>query len=624
VHLPTEKSFDCPFSEKCLKIDMQQGVQLLLLLVLASVRRTSTSPNFIAWGNNNNGQIGDGTSGTNRLSPVSVDLSRVLPGATITSIFSGAYHNVLLTSTGQAYAWGYNNCGQIGDGTIAVDRLSAVSVDTTGVLKGKIITNIASGGFHTVALSSVGQVYAWGLNNQGQIGDGTSGTNRLSPISVDTTGALNGKIIINIAAGAFHTIALSSSGQLYAWGSNDQGQIGDGTNVTYRLSPVSIATNGKVFSSVSAGAYYSMALSLSGQVYAWGNNNYGQIGDGTYGTNRLSPVPVDVSGVLNGKRISAIGCGLYHATAVSSTGSVYTWGVNDQGQIGDGSIIYRFSPVLVAGLLSGKIITNISCGGYHNTALSSAGQAYTWGNNNYGQIGDGTSGTNRLSPVYVDTNGALNSKMIISVATGYYHVIALTASPATTSSASPTTTSTALPTTTSTSSPTNTSVPDYVKYESGFNFDYLYILSVLVLIVPIIIILCCVIYCVRRHRVKVNKSVQTTPAQPTSQELVNTYPTPDAHPIPQQPYANDPALYNSFAPNSSATTMGEPIYMPYYAPQMSMQPNQDMYMVPALPTSVNQAHYILPPAYNESVYPNPYILTQDSLPEFPDYPHYKL
>jgi alpha-tubulin suppressor-like RCC1 family protein len=569
VHLPTEKSFDCPFSEKCLKIDMQQGVQLLLLLVLASVRRTSTSPNFIAWGNNNNGQIGDGTSGTNRLSPVSVDLSRVLPGATITSIFSGAYHNVLLTSTGQAYAWGYNNCGQIGDGTIAVDRLSAVSVDTTGVLKGKIITNIASGGFHTVALSSVGQVYAWGLN--------------------------------------------------------DQGQIGDGTNVTNRLSPVSIATNGKVFSSVSAGAYYSMALSLSGQVYAWGNNNYGQIGDGTYGTNRLSPVPVDVSGVLNGKRISAIGCGLYHATAVSSTGSVYTWGVNDQGQIGDGSIIYRFSPVLVAGLLSGKIITNISCGGYHNTALSSAGQAYTWGNNNYGQIGDGTSGTNRLSPVYVDTNGALNSKMIISVATGYYHVIAITASPATTSSASPTTTSTALPTTTSTSSPTNTSVPDYVKYESGFNFDYLYILSVLVLIVPIIILCCVIYYCVRRHRVKAkDKSVQTTPAQPNSQELENTYPTPDAHPIPQQPYANEPALYNSFAPNSSATTTGEPIYMPYYAPQMSMQPNQDMYMVPALPMSVNQAHYILPPAYNESIYPNPYILTQDSLPEFPDYPHYKL
>jgi alpha-tubulin suppressor-like RCC1 family protein len=145
---------------------------------------------------------------------------------------------------------------------------------------------------------------AFGSNSYGEIGDGTSGNNRQSPVSVITYGVLYNKIITAMALGFIHSIVVSSDGYVYGWGNNDFGQLGDGTNGTNRLTPVAVVTSGvllnKAIIAVSAGYEYTIAISSDGNVYSWGSNNFGQLGDGTNGTNRLLPVAVVISGVLGG------------------------------------------------------------------------------------------------------------------------------------------------------------------------------------------------------------------------------------------------------------------------------------------------------------------------------------
>jgi alpha-tubulin suppressor-like RCC1 family protein len=337
------------------------------------------------WGHNDQGQVGDATSGTNRTSPVAV--SGLSSG--VTKISAGYNHTCALLSTGAVKCWGYNEQGQIGDATSGTNRTSPVAV--SGLSSG--VTAISTTGQHTCALLSTGAVKCWGHNNLGQIGDTTSGTNRTSPVAV--SGLSSG--VTAISAGDLHTCALLSSGAVKCWGHNNLGQIGDTTSGTNRTSPVDVSGLSSGVTAISAGGYHTCALLSSGAVKCWGWNGFGQIGDATSGTNRTSPVAV--SGLSSG--VTAISAGNYHTCALLSSGAVKCWGHNTQyGQIGDGTLgTNRTSPVAVSGLSSG--VTAISNGDFHTCAILSSGAVKCWGLNGQGQIGDGTSGTNRTSPVSV-------------------------------------------------------------------------------------------------------------------------------------------------------------------------------------------------------------------------------
>jgi hypothetical protein len=321
----------------------------------------------------------------------------------VIAIAAGGWHTCALTSGGGVRCWGDNRYGQLGDGTTTSHT---TPVNVLGLSSGVIA--IAAGRYHTCALTSGGGVRCWGFNGSGQLGDGTA-TNRLTPVNV--VGLSSG--VVAIAAGNDHTCARTSGGGVKCWGSNGSGQLGDGTT-TYRLTPVNVVGLSSGVIAIATGGWHTCALTSSGGVRCWGFNLFGQLGDGTT-TSRSTPV--NVVGLSSG--VAAIAAGELHTCARTTTGGVRCWGDNSSGQLGDGTTTDRSIPVNVVGLSSG--VAAIAAGSYHTCALISGGGVRCWGNNWYGQLGDGTT-TNRLTPV--DVVGL--SSGIAAIDAGGGHTCALT------------------------------------------------------------------------------------------------------------------------------------------------------------------------------------------------------
>jgi alpha-tubulin suppressor-like RCC1 family protein len=325
------------------------------------------------WGRNTDGQLGDGTN-TNRTTPVAVSTAE-----TFISIIAGGFYTVALTAGGQAFAWGANSDGQLGDGTTTSTNVPvAVSHANT-------FTAIDAGARHTVALTPEGDAFAWGFNFFGQLGDGTT-TNRNAPVAVSTP-----RTFTTIATGDNHTVALTSDGDALAWGYNYYGQLGDGTT-TSRSTPGAVST-AQTFSAIVAGGFHTGALTAAGQAFAWGRNDSGQLGDGTW-TNRSNPVAVSTA-----RSFTAIAAGGAHTLALTSEHVPFAWGHNYYGQLGLGTSGFT-SQAVPRSISTQETFTSIRAGAIHSLALTAEGQAYGWGWNRSGQVGDGTR-TDRHTPVAV-------------------------------------------------------------------------------------------------------------------------------------------------------------------------------------------------------------------------------
>jgi alpha-tubulin suppressor-like RCC1 family protein len=340
------------------------------------------------WGSNWAGALGDGTT-INRSTPV--DVSGM--AGNVTAITAGGGHTCALLSEGVMYCWGENSAGEIGDGTMLY---RAIPVDVISLAGGLI--EIKAGWVYTCALLSGGGVKCWGENESGQLGDGTT-TGRSKPVDVFGLDS----DVIEITAGWAHTCARLSGGGVKCWGGNMFGQLGDGTTED-RPAPVDVIGLESDVSAISAGIYHTCALLTSGGVQCWGSNSGGALGDGTY-DNHLTPV--DVSGLASG--VTAITTGGGHACALLSSGGVKCWGANESGQLGDGSLSNRNTPVDVIGLASG--VSAIAGGQSHTCALLSGGAVKCWGGNQEGQLGDGTT-TDSSIPVGV--NGLTSGVMTIT------------------------------------------------------------------------------------------------------------------------------------------------------------------------------------------------------------------
>jgi alpha-tubulin suppressor-like RCC1 family protein len=333
------------------------------------------------------------------------------------SISAGALHSCAIES-GKAYCWGSNDAGALGDENTS-DSTVPVAVDTSGVLAGKTLTQIAAGQSHTCALDNTGVAYCWGENDTGQLGDGGVGGYSDVPVAVDTSGVLAGKTLIQIAAGSGHTCALDGTGAAYCWGYNETGQLGDGDTASSRV-PVAVDTSGvlagKTLTQITTGSANTCVLDSTGHAYCWGDG--AELGEGS-GTWSAVPVAVDTSGVLAGKTLTRIAAGVVHACAVDSTGAAYCWGYNEYGQLGDGSTTGSYVPVAVerSGVLAGKTLTQISAGDYDTCALDSTGAAYCWGANYDGQLGNGST-ADSIVPVAVDASGVLGGKALTQISTG--------------------------------------------------------------------------------------------------------------------------------------------------------------------------------------------------------------
>ena len=323
------------------------------------------------WGFNMNGQIGDGTT-TDRASPTPV--SELSSG--VVAVESGGSHSCALLEGGGVKCWGRNEFGQVGDWT-TTDKIAPAQVNGLG----SGVDSIAVGGAHTCALIDTGDVRCWGYNNSGQLGDGTS-TPSSKPVN---TSGLAG--VVGIAAGQEHSCAIvGAGGGIKCWGRNSVGALGIGTgDQDVHAIPADVPDLAAGVKDMSLGYYHSCALLSTGGVKCWGENDHGEVGDGTTGRRPDLYNPTDVSGL--GAGVVAIDAGSSHNCALLEGGSLKCWGYNVSGQVGDGTTDNRNAPTQVLGLTAG--VKAVAAGGNHTCAILADGGIACWGNGYFGQLGNG-------------------------------------------------------------------------------------------------------------------------------------------------------------------------------------------------------------------------------------------
>lgn len=333
-----------------------------------------------------------------------------LPNATTTpsrllrrlAIFGLAAMLVLVPASAQAAA---PEISGMAPTTLNVAGGQAITVQGANLTN---ITHVASNFNHSLALTQTGQVYAWGDNSQGQLGNGGGGDSSV-PVLVDTSGVMAGKTIIGIATGAFHSLAFADDGTVYAWGDNVFGQLGDWSGVDSAV-PVAVDLTGDIVQ-VTASAWTSYALLSDGTMYSWGRGDIGQLGNNT-SADSLNPVPVTQSGTLAGKQVVQIAgaTGDDFVSVLTNDGMVHSWGANNAGQRGTGVFggVQAVPSAAAGGAIAGRQIVQIATGAYHVVAVDDEGLVYAWGDNERGQLGIGSS-TDSSSPVAVTTDGAVDS-----------------------------------------------------------------------------------------------------------------------------------------------------------------------------------------------------------------------
>ena len=368
------------------------------------------------WGTGANGRLGNGSTAS---STVPVKVSRqagMLSGKVDTNISVGAAFACSVADN-KAYCWGYNVYGQLGNGLTA-DTSVPVAVSTaTGMTEQ--IKQVITGGEHACAVTIGGDVWCWGRNNYGQIGNGLINTTLYTqPVRVTGLGQASGIPVSQIAASIWssHTcaIGLSSAGpKVYCWGRNDQGQVGNGT-YSHQPSPAAVyddsglagrtVTDIFTSSSQTQGLNGSSCAVASGRFYCWGNNSYGILGNGTTNTSNI-PVAVITSGALSGKTALEVNMGINHACGTARDSSfniaVYCWGYNNEGQLGNNTYSNSTVPVAVyvgSGGLLGKKISALKGGGNRGCVIADQ-TTLCWGYNYAGQLGDGTTTTRNVPTV---------------------------------------------------------------------------------------------------------------------------------------------------------------------------------------------------------------------------------
>ncbi len=281
------------------------------------------------WGDNTTGQLGNGST-TRTDAPTSV----VGLASGTTAVAAGQYHSCATTTAGTVLCWGYNDSGQLGNGTLT-NATTPVAV-SLGVFGSAI--SVTAGGAFSCALTNGGGVICWGDNSYGELGSGSSISRSLTPLAVAGLAS-----VVQISAGYTHACAVTSAGGVVCWGDNAEGQLGNGTQTNSNVAvAVSGLSSGVV--AVAAGAYHTCAVTNAGGAVCWGDNGTGDLGNGNM-TRSLIPVPV--SGLSAG--VKSVSAGENYSCAVTNTGAVWCWGSNGNGNLGDGSGVNSSLPVAVTG-----------------------------------------------------------------------------------------------------------------------------------------------------------------------------------------------------------------------------------------------------------------------------------
>ncbi len=351
-----------------------------LMEVYPELKYLLKAPGVFVSGLNDNGQLGDNTT-TSKSS-----LIQTVSYSNDWKQVSAGRSTVAIKTNGALWGWGRNLEGQLGDNS-AINRSSPVQTVSSGTT-----WKLVSSGFdHSVAIKTDGTLWGWGGNFNGQLGD-NSKTNKSSPVQT-ISGGTNWKLV---SGGRQCTVAIKMDGTLWCWGRNTEGQLGDNT-VVFKSSPVQTIAGGSNWKSIGCGYYHNSAIKTDGTLWCWGSSSYGQLGDNSI-ISKSSPVQT-VTGGSNWKSSS---CGDNHTAAIKTDGTLWMWGRNTHGQHGVNSVANKSSPVQT--ISGGTNWKSVSCGYLHTNAIKTDGTLWTWGYNNTGQLGDNTT-INKSSPVQTISSG---------------------------------------------------------------------------------------------------------------------------------------------------------------------------------------------------------------------------
>jgi alpha-tubulin suppressor-like RCC1 family protein len=347
------------------------------------VRRDSFAVGGL-WGLGYNfyGGLGDNTQ-VIRSSPVQT----IAGGVNWKQVSCGTYNTAAIKTDGTLWTWGQNTSGQLGDNTIVI-KSSPVQTISGG-------TNwkqVSLGNSFSSAIKTDGTLWTWGQNNYGQLGDNTV-VKKSSPVQT-VAGGWTWK---QVTCGVNHIAAIKTDGTLWLCGKNDVGQLGDNGSAYSYSSPIQTISGGTNWKQVSCFGNYTAAIKTDGTLWLWGINTNGQLGDGT-AVVKKSPVQT-IAGGTNWKQVA---CGYFTAAAIKTDGTLWTWGDNTNGGLGDGTVVQKSSPVqTIAGGTNWK---QVSLGNYFTSAIKTDGTLWTWGDNTWGQLGNNTD-VKKSSPIQTIAGG---------------------------------------------------------------------------------------------------------------------------------------------------------------------------------------------------------------------------
>nr|MBP9706659.1 hypothetical protein [Oligoflexales bacterium] len=461
------------------------GGELFINLAVGQYQNCAMSNNsqkFYCWGRDSDGEVGDGTpdDGNNILEdPIAVDLS-VSPNSKMIQAAGSRYATCSLSAAGQIFCFGNDAQGAVGDGagdsgvvksavavvpetagkrfseiSAGLDHFCALSSDAkiwcwgdnsknqggkdvgteADVFQPKLgddqtnllFKKVASGGLTSCGIAHNGSLYCFGSDDFGQRGDaGIADAASESPVAVDVSSLATSSAFVQMASGRSHLCALSGAGHVYCWGSDDSGQIGngssqDGDQDTPMMVEANMSNAGAAvrFRSIAAAGDYSCALATNNKAYCWGDNTYGQLGNGLSGSGQKAEYPVAVGGNLEFRSLAP---GLYHVCGLrADEGSIYCWGKGDTGAIGDGNDTLRTAPTLVSG---GYTYIDLAAGNGFSCGVRDNLDAYCWGSDYYRALGDGDSDTSGNDPSNVVTTAASG---FLNISAKNNHICGLTA-----------------------------------------------------------------------------------------------------------------------------------------------------------------------------------------------------
>jgi uncharacterized repeat protein (TIGR02543 family) len=351
--------------------------------------------NVFTWGANESGQLGDDTTVAK---PVPTDITgrfNLTSGDKIIKLEFGYRHAFAISESGRVFAWGKNDGGELGDNTFTLKQVPTEITSQFNLTPGDKVAILNAGRFTSAAITESGKVFTWGYNNGAQLGDNTTSMKKNPTEITSRFSLLPGDKMISISMGNMHSMAMSESGKVFTWGNNPYGQLGNNTTAA-RLVPGEITgyfslTAGDQVIQISSRYDHSFAVTQNGSVFGWGYNYLGAIGDGTT-SERLTPTDITSRFSLSGEdKIKEIALGYNHSSALSNNGMVFTWGSNNVGQLGINSNTNSNVPVAITSrfsLPSNDKVIQLSFGSIHSSALTQTGKVFTWGSNFWGQLGD--------------------------------------------------------------------------------------------------------------------------------------------------------------------------------------------------------------------------------------------